>query len=1319
MKYKFLLVILFFVLNLAANAQDLRVLSSDRNSIIIEYRPIYKDTLTISTSGNSFIKLNLLGGYVENFTKSGLPQIPVREINIGVPSELGNTIQILSADYSTLNGQYVPVPQLRKDSLLFVENYIVSDKYSNFSAPDIAAFGEYGLVRNLPVQSIKIHPVIFDISSNVIKIYKKIVIKISFASSPSNRELIQDDTFQSIVLNWETAKNWGISDKKLFKTSASVLASGDWFRFEAPDEGIYKIDRTFLQAIGIDVNAADFNPRTIKIYNNGGYPLPEDLSKSNNQGLIENAITVFGEEDLKFDTNDYILFYGRPQEFWEYSPSAKNIVRIKQPYSKKNYYWLTYGGANGKRISSKLSTNVANAYKQTFTLAFNSLDKDIVNIGKSGRDYFGDLLDNSSKSKTYLTTLDSIVRPSIVKYNFRVVNASTDAFPFSVEESGNQIYSSYVSGIYRYVFGIENIGAAVYGGQLSDERSNLKFSINTSSSSARLYLDYFEITYQRQLKSVSDYLLLFSKDTTATIEYTLSNFSNSSIQTFDVTDYANVKNISNAIISGGQFKFQSAEIQGKVSRYLALTSTTYKTPTNGVKITNSNIRGNLAGSEMVIITAKDFKTQAERYAAYRSNQSPYKLSTQIFYVDEILNEFSGGSLDPTAIRDFLKFAYENWLIKPAFVLLFGDGDYDYLNIEKLNKNFVPVYETAESLYEILSYPTDDYYARISGNDKRNDLAIGRLNIQTAAEADVVVDKIIKYETGLEKGLWRNNITLVADDGPQEVGYDDGSLHTSQSENLANKRIPKYFDLDKIYLAAYPTVYTGLGRRKPEVNKAIINAINNGTLVINFVGHGNPGVWTHESVFERSATIPQLKNQNYFFLTAATCDFGKYDDPTEQSSTEILMNKKDAGAIAAFSAARVVYSTANATINDSLYSRLFQSREAGNLPIRIGKAYLLAKQFLTEDNDEKFHLFGDPAMRLNEPLNPTSIDSVNGKSLKSVVQVNALGPVKIKGTVRNTNGTLAQYNGDAIISMYDSERSLYLKEMDYSVTMQGGLVYRGRTSVTNGEFQTEFVVPKDISYENKNGKIVSYITNSTTDGIGYSTNVIVGGTNPDAVNDGKGPEIAIYFDDINFQSSYLVNPDFTLLAKLSDRTGLNTTGTGIGHKLEAILNDDETNSIDLTNSYVGDLNSGGKSGLIKYKFTGMTPGDYKIKVKAWDVFNNFSSQEANFSVLSSDKGIVLRDVVNYPNPFSSNTTFTFQHNVASAINVKIKIYTIAGRLIKQIEQSNILDKFVRIDWDGRDADENQIANGTYLYKLIVESVDGKYKDNVLGKLAVIR
>lgn len=1317
MKTKFSLLFLFFVLNLIVSAQDIKVLSSDLNSIIFEYNPIYGDTTLISSQGQQFVKVKLLGGFVENFSKSGSPQVQVRALNIGVPSEHGNTIQVINSTFSSISGKYLPNPQLEKDSIGTIEKYIEGADYSISSYQDVVAFGEYGLVRNLPVQTIKIYPIQFDGNSNTIKFLKKIVIKISFSSAGSNRQLIKDDMLESVVLNWDAAKNWGVGPVKLQKTSSSVLADGDWYRLETPEEGIYKIDRNYLQTLGVNVSSLD--PRKLKIFGYGGYSLPEDVLLSKSNGPIENAIIVVGEQDGVFDAGDYILFYGRQTEFWEYSADQQKIVRVKQPYSKKNYCWLNVGTTNGKRAAEKPSLNITTAYPQLTTLAYKSNDKDSINIGKSGRDYLGDQLDFITKSRTYLTTLNGVLPSSSINYRFRVVNKSQPIISFRIEESGSQIYSSNISGIVDYIFGIEDVNKAVYSGSLSQERSNLKFSISSSALDALVYIDYFEIEYRKSLSAVSDNLLFFSKDTTANIDYTLSNFSNSNIQVFDVTDYASIKSIGSATISGGQFRFQAGEVKNKVSKYLAVNQSAFKVPINGIKITLPNLRGNVSGSEMVVIAPRDFKTQAERYVAYRSNQSPNKLSAQVFYVDDIMNEFSGGLLDPTAIRDLVKFAYDNWQIKPSYLLLFGDGDYDYLNTEKIGKNFIPTFQTSESLYELSSYPMDDYYARVSGSDKKIDLAIGRVNIQTAQEAETAVNKIIKYETGLEKGLWRNRITLVADDGPAASGQDDGAIHTYQSETLAGFKIPKYFDVDKIYLAAYPTVYTGSGRRKPDVNKAIIDAVNNGTLILNWVGHGNPGVWAHEGVFEKISTIPQLINKNYFFLTAATCDFGKYDDPAVQSSTEIMNNKPDAGSIGAFTAARVVFSSANAEINENFYSNLFSTRDINNLPIRIGKAYFLTKQSLFSENDEKFHFFGDPALRLDEPQFQTTIDSVNGKSLQSTVQLSALGNVKIKGSVRNPNGTKNLFNGEALVSVFDSERSLELKEMNYTITLQGGLIYRGRATVKNGDFQSEFVVPKDISYENKNGKIVSYISNSALDGVGYSNQIIVGGTNPYAVNDGKGPDISIYFDDVNFESSYLVNPNFTLIAKLSDQTGLNTTGTGIGHKLEGILNDDQTNAIDLSNSFVGDLNSGGKTGTINYQFTKKTPGDYKIKIKAWDVFNNLSTQEASFTVVSADNGIVLRDIVNYPNPFSSNTTFTFQHNISSAINAKIKIYSIAGRMIKQIEESNITGKFVKIDWDGRDEDGNQIANGTYFYKLIVESIDGQYKDNVLGKLAVIK
>jgi hypothetical protein len=285
-------------------------------------------------------------------------------------------------------------------------------------------------------------------------------------------------------------------------------------------------------------------------------------------------------------------------------------------------------------------------------------------------------------------------------------------------------------------------------------------------------------------------------------------------------------------------------------------------------------------------------------------------------------------------------------------------------------------------------------------------------------------------------------------------------------------------------------------------------------------------------------------------------------------------------------------------------------------------------------------------------------------------------------------------------------------------VHGGVIFKGRASIEDGRYNIGFVVPKDISYANDNGRILAYVYDDDQDGLGFSRNIVVGGTNENIENDGHGPEIEVFYDDFNFDKSYVVSPDFTLLVSLSDETGLNTTGTGVGHRLEGILNNDVEHPIDFSDYFVGDLDTGGKSGKVEYRFTNLEAGEYSLKIKAWDVFNNLSTVESYFSV-TTESGLSVENVVNYPNPFSSSTTFTFQQNLNSAVNVKIRIYTVAGRMIKEIEEPALYEKFVRINWDGRDEDGNQAANGTYLYKVNVETVDGEYTKNVLGKLSIIR
>jgi len=1307
----FILISLFLYLNLSAY-DDVKVISSSPLGLTFEYTPKYFELEKIEIDGKEYLnipfqaEMGLSGKLINKIFLS------YRNISIGVPSEFGNTLQVISTQHSVIKGKIAPVIGNKNPTKTEIEN---AEK--NFQNSELIRFGDFGYSRDFPIQDILISPVQYNAKTEEIKLYSKIIVRVNFGKPSGKVSEIKDNLLKGVVLNFDVAKKWGREISELKKNNEILQTEETLYKFEANEEGIYKIGKSQLSSLGID--AATVDPRTIKIFNNGGFALDEKYSTETPYGMIENAIYVEGEDDGKFDDNDFILFYGRGTTFWEYNKNSDKILRYHNPFSQNNYYWISFGGNNGKRMELKSSTPNPQV-TQTTTLAFKYLDDNIINIGKSGRDYWGDDFYSSTNSRTYLNTLDGRIETEPIKYSYRFANASSPSLTLYVSENGKTISTStmYGYGSNDYKWGRYFTGNAEFNGALTENRSVLKFTVPISSPESKAYIDYYEIEYSRDFKIDNNELLFFANDKNRIVEYKLNNFSNSNIFLFDVTNYSEVKLIDSPNISGGEVSFSVDESGDIKAKYIALTNDKFKeiSDISKVELPNSVVSGE--GAEYIIITDKKFAEQANRLADYRKNDSPITYSTKVVFVDDIFNEFSCGMMDPSAIRNFLKYGYENWNIKPFYVLFFGDGDYDYYNVEGYNHNFVPTYQTKESLDILSSYPMDDFYGRIVGNDEKADLALGRLNIQSEEDAKVVVDKIISYETE-DEGLWKNLVTLVADDRQTSSGI-EANLHTPQSERLAAERIPGFMDINKIYLAAYPTIITGFGRRKPEVNEAIITAINQGTLILNYIGHGNPDVWAHEGVFERTSTIPSLKNNKYFFLTAATCDFGLYDDPTQQSSTEELILLDQKGMIGAFSAARVVYSHLNEAINLEFYSHLLDESLEVMSTNTVGKAFYLTKRIRSLDNDEKFHLFSDPAIQLNIPVNPVTIEKVNGEDLTSKVQLKALSKVNIEGVVRNYDNTInTSYNGEAIITVYDSDRYKPLPDLSttYKMVVPGGVIFRGRATVSNGTFTTNFTVPQDISYENRNGKITAYLDDEDNDGIGYTKNLIIGGTDSTVTNDGNGPVIEVSFDGADNSSATLVNEDFTIVLNLEDETGLNTTGSGIGHKLKGIIDDNTAKEIDFTNHFVGDLDADGKSGKVNYKLTDYELGDHKIEVIAWDVFNNPSQQISYFTVVNSAE-VVLKDVVNYPNPFSSNTTFIFQHNITEPIDIKIKIYTIAGRLIKTIEEFSIIDKYVKIPWDGRDQDGSQIANGTYLYKLIIKSVDGTSKQNVLGKLSII-
>jgi len=1329
-----LYVILIFAGTINA-ADDIKVLLSSARGITFEFTPQYIEDITKLESKRNEILPLFRKASSADFRNAGSLDYRYRSQNIGLQSLYGNVVSIISTEFVDIQGTKLKtVPYLVYENGFLTESEVASASFQpNLTdAPAIAQLEEVGFLRDQIIGTIKIFPYQQITSQNLVRIFKKIVVQVTYGPMSSDLSLTGKSTFVvDDLLNSNVAWNWTFEKrtKNFKKVTNSVLSSGNWYRIKITDEGIYKMDNAFLKAKGIELGGVD--PRTIKIFNNGGRMLDERPEQPRTTDLIENAIQVIGEDDGKFDNSDAIVFYGRGTKSWEYNSSLKTFSHYFHSYSDNNYYWLSWGGSNGKRISLKASST------EPATEVVNSVTGFILNhefkkkVSKTGREWFGDEFNDRTNYRVYTNKLPGLIPEQTISYKINVLSRAPSIVTFSVDENSSLLGSIPVNPI-----SIDD-GIGFYAQKASrtftrsstlpDSRSVLRLTYNVTDPVANGYLDYFEIHYPRSLSAESDKIMFFSPLKTAVNEYRVGNFSSSEINIFDVTDFSDVKFIGGGSVSGMQFNFKANESETNPSRYYAVGKNGFTNPVEVVKISNQNLHGSTEGAEFIIITPLEFKSQADRLKSYKETRKRHPIKTTVVRLEEIYNEFSSGILDVSAIRDFLRFAYQNWTVKPVYVLLFGDGDYDYRNIEAYGKNFIPPYETQESLFLIYSYPTDDFYARIIGNDLNVDLVMGRITCRSTEEAKTAVDKIISYENTQDFGQWRNLITYVADDGKTTKG-DDGDLHTSQTERLSRGTVtaPKHFDKKKIYLIQYPTVETASGRRKPDVNKAIANAVNEGTLVLNFIGHGNPEVWTHEFVFEKAISIPQFKNKNrLFFLSAATCDFGEYDNPASQSSAELLLIKDDGGAICVFTSARAVWSHLNAELNEELFTKMFNWRNSNSTQPTIGMAYFLTKKNRIDDNDQKYHLFGDPTIFLNVPIHIAGVDSINSRSTNAIVEIKSLSNTSLAGVIKDSTGNvLTSLSGEALITVYDSKRFQEIPEWPYfnaffgGIELSGGIIFRGRSMIRNGEFKSEFVVPKDVSYESNRGKVTVYFSSTDVDGFGMTENIKVVAADTINITDKLGPKIDIFFDNDASSGAYLVGTSPMLIIKLEDETGINTTGTGIGHKMEAVLDEDITNPIDLTNYFQGALDQGNKKGEVKYQLSQLSQGSHRLNVTAWDVFNNPSALSTDFEVVG-DNIVTIRDVFNYPNPTAGNTVFTFQHNFDKPVNFKIKIYTIAGRLIQTIERNNTVEKFIKVSWDGRDAEGDQLGNGVYLYKIIVNSLDNNYKNEAIGKLAIVR
>lgn len=1327
-----------------SSKNGLAILRSDTRSLVLEYTPHYTIPREIESGNTHFLLFDFAGSIpAQNNESIGSPDLRHGFFPIGFPSVQGNAVQVIAADYEDIpNVLLAPVPSVTmKDELIEEEVYTMnSERYEvgGFQPANVVELSPVSRSRSHLIGGVKIFPVQYNPATNTVRRYSRIVVEIVFGSYKGPRSQVRDELFSDeAVINSSIAKSWslGPAQTTAFVPTPSVLASGNWYRLTVSEEGMYRLDAQYFASAGINLQGV--NPQTIKIYGNGGRELAENVNVSRPNDLVENAIYVEGENDGQFNANDYVLFYGKGARGWEYNRTTKILNHYINHYSEVNYYWLTFGGSLGRRMEVQPSvSNPATVVPDRFRDGV-AVEEEKVNFLSSGKEWYGQTI-LPGGSFTHANSLPGLIPNDLILYRYSVLarSSTTPSFMMREASNGSVLETSYfftVSYDGDGFYADERISQSYGTSSLPNNQSAVNFAFSSTNVAASGWINWLEIQYPRSFASVSNYLRFRSPDTTGTVEYRLEQFSSSPF-IFNVSKQDSVRRITGSV---GSYTFRATEVAGQVSEYCA-TAGSFKTPTAIQPIATQDLHGYAPADSVnfIIVTSREFRAAADRLKAYREQPAHGNLRTHVVEVDTIYNEFGGGIPDATAIRDFLKYSYNKWAPRLQFVLFFGQASYDYKGLLGSRSSYVPTWQGANSLHTISSYSSDDYFVRFDFvNDyvgTRPWLVTGRISSRQVGEANLMVDKLIGYEDRSTRDPWKMRILYVGDDGWTPQG-DDGVQHSQQAEDLSRIYTPNEFEKKKIYIAEYPTVTSAQGRRKPGAYQAIIDAINRGALIVNFTGHGNPTVWTHESVFSTLTSIPLLTNAGRLcVLFAATCNFSQFDDPKRYTGSELLINKPDGGSVAVVSATRKVFGFPNAHLNQQTFARMFARASSGRLIVeRPATALFRFKTGNNSDNDQKFFFMGDPTMRLQFPEGFASIDSINQSPVDSVsgaprtdpIQLKALSKVTVRGALlTQANQPDSTLQGRLSLTINDASRSVVIVNFSPGVNWPylavGGAIYRGENSITNGRFSAEFIVPKDILYADSTsrGRVVAYYSESLKDGMGYTEKVWIGGTADSGAHDEQGPGINIYLDGRSFRSGDLVSRSPMLYVDLEDRSGINTSGSGIGHRIEAWLNN-AAQSIDLTDFYSSQLDNFRK-GTVQYPLTDLRLGKNFLRVRAWDTYNNATTGETVFEVTSSDK-LSITDVMNYPNPFSKGTAFTFRQNQLVPLDIAIKIYTLAGRLIQTLEAFSPGEPFVSLPWDGRDRDGDILANGVYLYKVLVKTRDGKFSSEALGKLSVVK
>jgi len=1176
-----------------------------------------------------------------------------------------------------------------------------------------------------------------------------------------------------------------IEAQRVYK-SASVLASGNFYKIGVQAPGIYKIDLSFLKTLG--VNTTNLSSAGIRIYGNASPMLPEPCNGVRTDDLVEDAIDVEDGGDGVFGEGDYLLFYAAGPHYWVKDSAAQRFDHVKNLYSETAFYFLQVGaGGAGRRVGSSTYPQAANVAVTGFDeRAFHELDT--FNMLSSGKDWYGEEFANipgEQVSRVFSLTLPHADSSQPFQLATTCMARSIGGgSAFQVTLGGGLVTELDIPAVTdaNYdLFGRTQTGRGSF--HSGSGSMSLVFGFAPGGYNGQGWLDWWEVGGRGVLSMAGEGQLAF-RDMGSVGNGRVGRFSlqgaDGATIVWDITDPTTPQGMQ-GVLGGDVFQFvndcsrlheyiafsrnaKTLAVSGSTGDGAGLGSAGGEAEAyggangdpNGAnlgaagffmplalgKVGNQNLH-QPSNPDLLIITDPALLGQAQQLANFHVQQD--HLKTLVVTAPQVFNEFGGGAPDPTALRDYVKMFYDrsggDSTKRPRYLLLLGAGSFDYKDRLKGNTNAVPAYESASSLDPLNTYVSDDFYGFLRDQDDVNnitgvnllDISVGRIPARTATEAATVLNKMAHYVSLSTQGPWRNELQLLADDGDDNLHFQDAEVFATaiaSADSLCN--------IDKIYLDAYKEQITPAGGRYPDVNQAISSGLYNGVLVWNYTGHGSYSRLSNEDILDQT-TINGFNNPDKLplFITA-TCDFAPYDNPLIQPIGENLLVRPSTGAIALMTTTRLVFAFSNKTINENYLQVALTPRADGSY-YSLGDAGRLAKNFTyatSSDavNNRKFTLIGDPALTLAFPRYKVVTTAINGKPLGGGDTLKALNTYTLSGALEDVNGAvLTGFNGMVYATVYDKPRTVTTlgnnagsEKAPFQV--QDNVLYKGKVQASGGLFNVKFVVPKDINYQYGRGRISYYAGNGSsaggatgsgigTDGSGVYTGVIVGGSGGGTTYTGS-PMIQAYLNDEKFVDGSITNQQPILLLHLQDSLGINITGSSIGHDITAVLDNNTQNPFLLNGFYEADLGTYQK-GTVRYPLPLLTNGEHVLVIKAWNVANISSQVSISFRVVS-DQHLALSHVLNYPNPFTTHTTFWFEHNrPGEELSVLVQILTVSGKLVKTIRRTinDAGNRSSEIDWDGRDDYGAKIGRGVYIYRLRVRSTDGNVAE-AMQKLYIL-